>query len=101
MTAAMMKPSLRSPHDDILESLLMPTGIDGVYARSGRYEAVVDALSALVSRHRPDATEVVRFPPVMSRRDLERSGYLGSFPHFIGCISCLGGSEHDVNHAVR
>ncbi len=100
MTAAVMKPALRSPHDDILESLLVPTGIDGIYARSGRYETVVDALSALISRHRAEGTEVVRFPPVMSRRDLERSGYLGSFPHFIGCISCLGGTEHEVHQAV-
>ena len=37
----------------------------------------------------------------MSRRQLERSGYLKSFPHFLGCICCLGGSEADVRGTVE
>ena len=32
------------------------------------FEDVVDGLSALISRHREPGTEVLRFPPVMSRR---------------------------------
>ena len=35
----------------------------------------------------------MRFPPVMSRRQLEKSGYLKSFPHFLGCVCCLNGAE--------
>lgn len=89
-----------SQHDAILGSLLIPTGIDGVYARSGVYEHIVEALTGLISRHRAEGTEIVRFPPVMSRKDLERSGYLASFPHFIGCVSCLCGSEAEVSRAV-
>lgn len=100
MNAMPKAASVRSPHDEILKSLLLATGIDGIYARSGIYESVVDALSMLISRHRPAGTEVVRFPPVMSRSELERSGYLSSFPHFIGCVSCLCGSEAEVNRAV-
>ncbi len=99
--SAMPRPAaIRSPHDEILDKLLVRTGIDGVYARSGRYESVVDALSTLISRHRPSDTEIVRFPPVMSRSELAKSGYLSSFPHFIGCVSCLSGSEAEVNSAV-
>jgi len=29
----------------------------------------------------------------MSRRQLERSGYLKSFPHFLGCVCCLSGID--------
>jgi seryl-tRNA synthetase len=36
----------------------------------------------------------------MSRRQLEKSGYLKSFPHFLGCVSCLGGPEAEVRAAV-
>jgi seryl-tRNA synthetase len=36
----------------------------------------------------------------MSRRQVEKSGYLKSFPHFLGCVSCLGGPEDDVRAAV-
>ena len=33
-------------------TLFHPTGVDGVYARTGAYEGVVEALAALISRHR-------------------------------------------------
>src|ERR1700691_5321125 len=94
------KPSFRSL-DAIAEKLLLPTGIDGVYTRTAAFETVVDALSALISRHREPGTEVLRFPPVMSRRQLERSGYLKSFPHFLGCVCCLPGKESEVRSSVE
>ena len=87
--------------DAIAEALLLPSGIDGVYARTAIFEDVVTRLAAFISRHREPGTEVLRFPPVMSRRQLERSGYLKSFPHFLGCVCCLGGREADVRAAVE
>jgi seryl-tRNA synthetase len=86
--------------DAVVEALLLPSGADGVYGRSADFEAVVDGLAALISRHREPGTEVLRFPPVMSRAHLERSGYLKSFPHFLGCVCCLGGTENEVRGAV-
>src|SRR5580765_7721306 len=79
--------------DSSTGALLAPMGVDGVYARTGLYEKVVDSLAALITRHREPDTEVFRFPPVMSRRILEKSGYLKSFPQLLGCVSCLNGSE--------
>jgi len=92
-----------TPHslDSIAEALLLPTGIDGVYARTEAFEKIVNALSTLISRHREPDTEVLRFPPVMSRRQLEKSGYLKSFPHFLGCVSCLAGAEPEVRASVE
>jgi seryl-tRNA synthetase len=87
--------------DSIAEALLLPTGIDGVYARTAIFEQVVGGLTALISRYCEPNTEVLRFPPVMSRRQVEKSGYLKSFPHFLGCVSCLGGAEADVKSAVE
>jgi seryl-tRNA synthetase len=87
--------------DSIAEALLLPSGIDGVYARTALFEQAVDGLSALISRFREADTEVLRFPPVMSRRQVEKSGYLKSFPHFLGCVSCLGGEEADVRATVE
>jgi seryl-tRNA synthetase len=86
--------------DALAEALLLPSGIDGVYARTAIFEDVVNGLAGLISRHREPATEVLRFPPVMSRRQLEKSGYLKSFPHFLGCVCCLGGDEAEVRGAV-
>jgi seryl-tRNA synthetase len=81
-------------------TLFRPMGADGVYARTALYEQVVDCLSALISRHRAPNAKVLRFPPVMSRRQLEKSGYLKSFPHLLGCVSCLHGDESQVRAAV-
>jgi seryl-tRNA synthetase len=93
------EPAARSL-DAIAEALLLPSGIDGIYARTGAFEDVVDAVAALISRHREPGAEVLRFPPVMSRRLLEKSGYLKSFPHFLGCVCCLAGAETEVAGAV-
>ncbi len=102
MNVAFMQPA-RTAHslDSIAEALLLPTGIDGVYARTAVFEQVVDGLTALISRYREPDTEVLRFPPVMSRRQLEKSGYLKSFPHFLGCVSCLAGAEADIRSSVE
>jgi seryl-tRNA synthetase len=102
MNVAFKQPA-RTIHslDSIAEALLLPTGIDGVYARTGAFERVVDGLTALISRYREPDTEVLRFPPVMSRRQLEKSGYLKSFPHFLGCVSCLSGDEGHIRQSVE
>jgi seryl-tRNA synthetase len=76
-------------------------GSAGVYARTSLFEQVTDALSFLISRHRAPGTEVLRFPPVMSRQLLETSGYLQSFPHLLGCVSCLEGDEMQIRNAVE
>ena len=54
----------------LAETLFRPSGVDGVYARTGLYEGVVEALTALISSHRPKRAEIFRFPPVMSRKSL-------------------------------
>jgi seryl-tRNA synthetase len=86
--------------DSIAEALLLPSGIDGVYARTATFEQVINGLIDLISQYRDPNTEVLRFPPVMSRRQVEKSGYLKSFPHFLGCVSCLTGEEPEVRAAV-
>lgn len=87
--------------ETILDHLFRPMGVDGVYARTQRYEDVVDALQAFISRRRPANAEVFRFPPVMSLRQLERQGYLNSFPQLLGCVCCLHGDEKDVAASVE
>jgi len=98
----MNAPAAKAPSLDALrETLFRPMGADGVYARTGLYEDVVDALAALITRHRPAEAEVFRFPPVMTRAMIETSGYLKSFPNLLGCLCCLQGSEADIRGAVN
>ena len=42
----------------------------------------------------------MRFPPVMSRAQLEKSGYLKSFPNLLGCVCGLHGTEREIHDAV-
>ncbi|MBV9219177.1 MAG: amino acid--[acyl-carrier-protein] ligase [Methylobacteriaceae bacterium] len=100
-TAARPTPAeIGDPLDPLAPALFEPLGVDGVYARTRVYEDIVERLDALISRHREAETEVLRFPPVMSRRDLERAGYLKSFPNLLGCVCALHGAEADIRGAA-
>jgi len=100
MNVVFKSPTERDPLEAIAKVLFRPMGADGVYARTALYERVVEGLSSLISRQRDPSAEILRFPPVMSRRQVEKSGYLKSFPHLLGCVSCLHGSDQDVRAAL-
>lgn len=81
-------------------ALFSATGVQGVYGRTGLYEDAVERLAAMISRHREPDTEIMRFPPVMSRSDLEKHGYLKSFPNLLGCVCALHGSDAAIRGAA-
>ena len=87
--------------ESIAHALLQPGSCGGVSVRTALFEQIIDGLSVLITRHREPQTEILRFPPVMSRQQLEKSGYLHSFPHLLGCVSCLQGDESDVRASVE
>ena len=70
------------PLAHIAEGLFRPMGVDGVYARTELYTHLVERLEGYITRQRDPKAEIMRFPPVMSRQQLEKSGYLKSFPEF-------------------
>ena len=88
------------PLDHLADVLFHKMGSPGVYARTALYEDVVERLAALITRHREPDTEVMRFPPVMSRAQLEKSGYLKSFPNLLGCVCGLHGTDSEIDAAV-
>jgi seryl-tRNA synthetase len=74
--------------------LLIETGIPGLYGRGGRFEEVSERVASLVTRATtPERAEQLRFPPILSRRDLETAGFLKSFPHLAGSIFVFEGDE--------
>ena len=102
MFAASAEPASTAadPLDHLADVLFHDMGSPGVYGRTALYEDVVERLAALITRHREPDTEVMRFPPVMNRAQLERSGYLKSFPNLLGCVCGLHGTESEINAAV-
>jgi len=83
----------------IAEDILVETGIDGLYGRSGKFEDVLLRFDALISRFGDDQkADVIRFPPGMNRALFEKSGYLKSFPDLAGTVhSFVGGDKDHAN----
>lgn len=78
------------------QGLLVRTGVDGLYGRSGEFESVVEAVDRIATRlGAGDGGESLRFPPGMSRPAFERSGYLKGFPNLAGTIHCFCGNDAD------
>ena len=100
MNQSATEPVRHDPLEGLAASLFHPMGSDGVYARTALYETVIESLVAFVTRQRDPRAEVMRFPPVMSRHQLEKSGYLKSFPNLLGCVCALHGSESAIRAAA-
>jgi seryl-tRNA synthetase len=88
------------PLEHLAPALFRSMGVDGVYARTALYVHVCERLEAYISRLREPEAEILRFPPVMSRKQLEKSGYLKSFPNLLGCVCALHGSEASIRAAA-
>ena len=78
--------------------VLIDTGVEGLYARSGLFERIVDGIDTVVSAvGGGDGAEVVRFPPGMNRTVFEKTGYMKNFPNLAGTVHCFCGD--DAGHA--
>lgn len=82
--------------------LLIETGVDGLYGRSGRFEDVIAAFERLVDRTGgADGAETIRFPPGLNRAYFEKSGYMKSFPQLAGTIHSFCGCDLDHISLIR
>src|ERR1035438_10159118 len=70
----------------LASGLLIDTGTDGLYLRSGRFENVVSKVDDLVSSMCV-ADEVLYCPPVIPKVTLERSGYQRRSPDLMGTVN--------------
>ncbi|MEO7122228.1 MAG: amino acid--[acyl-carrier-protein] ligase [Lacisediminihabitans sp.] len=78
--------------------LLVATSVDGLYQRSGTFEAIARSVEALASRAADGkGGPQYFFSPIMPRDVFERTDYLRSFPDMIGAIEVFRGG--DAEHA--
>ena len=76
--------------------LLIETGVDGLYGRSGQFEDVIAAFERMIDRFGgADGAEAIRFPPGMAMSYFEKSGYMKSFPQLAGTVHSFCGNDHD------
>ncbi len=91
---------VRDPLQMTARTLFQSTGVDGVRARTALFENVIEGLTGFISRYREPSMEILRFPPVTNRAHIEKSGYLHSFPHLLGAVCCLHGSENEIRAVI-
>src|SRR2546430_5846643 len=96
-----MSSAAPDPLQHIGAALFGSLGVEGVYARTALYEDLVERLTAFISLQRDRRAEILRFPPLMSREQLEKSGYLKSFPNLLGCVCALQGTEAEIRAAAE
>ena len=74
-------------------------GVDGLLGRSGAFERIIEGIDLCATRlGASDGAEVLRFPPAISRRTLEESEYMKSFPQLAGTVHAFAGTN-DRAHA--
>ena len=73
--------------------LLIATGVPGLYGRSGVFEDVIDRFDRFVTREGADARpEIMRFPPVLNRKDYVRTDHIENFPQLMGSVHSFAGT---------
>jgi len=83
--------------DLIAGGLLIPSGVDGAYGRGAVFEEVRTGLESFITRRTINVgVERMAFPPILPKEQLERIGYLQSFPHLAGSIFSFEGSEAEA-----
>lgn len=76
--------------------LLLPSGVQGVYGLSGRFEGIVEAFERYITAKGKDLEpEVVRFPPVINRQTYLATDHIETFPDLMGSIHSFHGNEKD------
>jgi len=81
--------------DELVDArLLIPSGVPGVYGRSGTFEDIIERFEDDVTRMGAHLNpEVMRFPPIMNRRDYLCTDHLETFPNLMGSVHSFSGNE--------
>src|SRR4051812_41282204 len=82
-------------HAGLVEAgLIIPSGVQGVFARSAVFEDVVTRFDQAVGRlAKDDAAVELSFPPTVPRALIEKTNYMDSFPQLAGAVYSFFGKE--------
>lgn len=80
----------------IAHGLLIPSGVQGIYGKSGVMENVICRIDELLTDiGREMGADIMRFPPVMNRATVEQTGYMKSFPQLLGSVHSFTGKHRE------
>ncbi len=93
---------LKYQEELVQAGLLVRTGVRGLYGLSGMFEDVVERFERYVTRMGAHARpEVVRFPPLLSRRSYLKTDHLETFPNLMGSVHSFQGDAKDLPEMTR
>jgi seryl-tRNA synthetase len=87
----------RSYQDELVNAgLLIPLGVPGVYGRSGVFEGIVEHFERYITRAGASLEpEVMRFPPLLSRKHYLGTDHIQNFPNLMGSVHSFMGGERE------
>lgn len=81
--------------------LLIPSGVDGVYGRSGVFENIIDQFEIFITRMGAHLNpEVMRFPPIVSRQTYLKTDHIENMPDLMGSIHSFSGSDKQQRQMI-
>ena len=90
-------------YDDLVShGLIIPSGVQGIFARGAVFEHVLQRFNDMVSESAKDDGAVnYTFPPVVNRKIIEKVDYLNSFPHLCGTVCGFHGNETQAREMAQ
>jgi seryl-tRNA synthetase len=88
--------------DLLRHRLLVETGVRGLFGRGHVFEDVLGRFDAYVERAvAGDGAEKLHFPPILSKKSFEKSGYMKSFPQLAGSVFAFQGKDAEHQELLR
>jgi seryl-tRNA synthetase len=82
--------------------LLIPSGVKGVYGRSGTFEKVVAHIEACVTRAGQHLSpEVMHFPPLLNRAHYTCTDHIHNFPNLMGSVHSFHKTDREQPEMIR
>jgi seryl-tRNA synthetase len=89
-------------NDLVRSRLLVETGVPGVFGRGQVFEDVLSRFDGFVSKGVVnDNAERLHFPPILARKNFEKSGYLKSFPQLAGTVFAFQGKDAEHQELLQ
>lgn len=82
--------------------LLIPSGVRGLYGRSGAFEHIVEQFEAYITRMGAHLNpEVIHFSPIFNRAHYERTDHVETMPDLMGSVHSFTGGERQHRELVE